>query len=76
MSIFLRFAELDVLELSPRLFSPTGDLGLEFFLKIHLLQTPILLLERPRARHHGHIHVAELGSSLVKRGRAHTKLAT
>ena len=62
---------------SPHFFKClSDDLSLELFLQIHLLQTPILFLERLHARHHGNFHAAELGTPLVKRGRAHAKLAT
>ena len=51
------------------------DLSLEFFLKVHLLQTTVLFFKLFHARHHGHIHAAVLGPPFVKRRRADTQLA-
>jgi hypothetical protein len=55
---------------------PREDFGLAPFFQIHLLQTPILLLERFHAQDHGNIHATELGSPFLKRGRTHANLAT
>jgi hypothetical protein len=51
------------------------DLGLELFLKVHLLQSPVLFLELFHARHHEYIHAAVLGPSFVKRRRADAQLS-
>ena len=51
------------------------DLGPELFLKVHLLQEPVLVIELLHARHHRHVHAAVLGTPLVERRRAHTQLS-
>ena len=53
-----------------------NDLGLELFLKVHLLQAAVLFFELFHARHHGHIHTAVLGPLFVKRRRADAQLTT
>ncbi len=52
------------------------NLGLELFLKVHLLQSAIFFFQLFHARHHGHIHAAVLGPSFVKRRRADAQLTT
>jgi hypothetical protein len=50
------------------------DLGLKFFLKVHLLQAPILIFALFHPAHHGHIHAAVFGALLVKRCRTDAQL--
>ena len=45
-----------------------GDFRLELLLQIHLLEAAVLVFELLHARHHGGVHVAELGGPLVKGG--------
>ena len=52
------------------------DLGLELFLKVHLLQSAIFFFQLFHARHHGHIHAAVLSPPFLKRRRADAQLTT
>jgi hypothetical protein len=52
------------------------DLNLELFLKVHLLQTTVLLFKRFNARHHGHIHASVLSPPFVKRRPVDAQLTT
>src|SRR5690606_19588219 len=51
------------------------DIGLEALLGVHLLQTPVFVLQLLQARHHRCIHAAVLGPPLIERGAAHAVLA-
>jgi hypothetical protein len=52
-----------------------NDLGLELFLKVHLLQSAVFFFELFHAGHHGHVHAATLGTPFVKRCRADAQLS-
>jgi hypothetical protein len=57
---------------------PAGHLailGIELFLKVHLLQAPALVFLFFHARHHQHLHAAIFGSPLVKRCRTDAQLS-
>ena len=51
------------------------DLGLELFLKVHLLQAAIFFFQLFHAGHHGDIHAAIFSTLLIESSRTHAKFA-